>query len=274
MNRSNPRVKMSQAPDEVCHSIRSSCWRMADVMSCYAPPLRAGTYGLLKPRKSSPRQDLFRWALRVSNPRPSPCKGDALPTELSARALCVTACPAHHLTQGHRQACSSTCGAAIEPFGPVLALLHAHRADQHLPPARDRPHPRSIPLAGIVGWATAEGTSRSVTPRGRTVQRPHGQQGYPRRGAQELRTRRDDDASAMDTPFALHRRSGATVLALTRAGIDPRSARSGADPLRRRPAPPTSSSSPSWAPRRPPRPNGRPATRRARRAVRAHMEPS
>ena len=27
-----------------------------------------------------------RWALRESNPRPSPCKGDALPAELSARA--------------------------------------------------------------------------------------------------------------------------------------------------------------------------------------------
>ena len=93
----------------------------------------------------------------------------------------MTACPAHHLAQGHRQACSSACGAAIEPFGPVLALLHARRADQHLPPARDRPHPWSIPLAGIVGWATAEGTSRSVTPRGRTVQRPHDQEGYPRR---------------------------------------------------------------------------------------------
>ncbi len=31
------------------------------------------------------------WALRASVPRPSPCKGDALPTELSAQALHVSA---------------------------------------------------------------------------------------------------------------------------------------------------------------------------------------
>ena len=43
--------------------------------SCQAPAPREGC------------SDLFgsRWALRVSNPRPPPCKGGALPTELNAR---------------------------------------------------------------------------------------------------------------------------------------------------------------------------------------------
>ena len=37
-------------------------------------------------RQASPGARHVRWALRGSNPRPSPCKGDALPAELSARA--------------------------------------------------------------------------------------------------------------------------------------------------------------------------------------------
>jgi hypothetical protein len=43
-----------------------------------------------------------RWALRDSNPRPSPCKGDALPAELSARSFRVAACPADHLPEHRR----------------------------------------------------------------------------------------------------------------------------------------------------------------------------
>src|SRR5439155_23929234 len=41
------------------------------------------------------------WALRDSNPRPSPCKGDALPAELSARACGrrVTARAAYHVAE-------------------------------------------------------------------------------------------------------------------------------------------------------------------------------
>ncbi len=34
-------------------------------------------------------QKLFWWVLRGSNPRHSPCKGDALPAELSTRSLLV-----------------------------------------------------------------------------------------------------------------------------------------------------------------------------------------
>src|SRR6188472_3636117 len=41
----------------------------------------------------------YRWALRVSNPRPSPCKGDALPAELSAHSpLYFTLLLYSHLT--------------------------------------------------------------------------------------------------------------------------------------------------------------------------------
>ena len=148
----------------------------------------------------------LRWALRDSNPRPSPCKGDALPAELSARVpreLRVTARAAHHSPELRRQACSSAGATPVQALGPVHALRLARRADQHLPAARDRPHPRRLPLVGIVRGSAAQGTPRSVARGEGTVLRPHGSQGY-RRTSGSART----DGHACRQPRAVRHWAG------------------------------------------------------------------
>ena len=59
------------------------------------------------------KQAVLRWALRGSNPRPSPCKGDALPAELSARLRGVTARSTDHIAELDRQARSAARGAPV-----------------------------------------------------------------------------------------------------------------------------------------------------------------
>ena len=121
------------------------------------------------------------WALEGSNLRPSPCKGDALPAELSARALgaCrVAAGATHDLAEHRRQARPSADLAPVQPCGPVEPVALALGAHQRLPPAGHRPHPRRPSLLGIVRGTAAERTSRPVARRRRSVQRPHGLPGY------------------------------------------------------------------------------------------------
>jgi hypothetical protein len=136
--------------------------------------------GILTPAGRRETQ-VDRWALEGSNLRPSPCKGDALPAELSARAFraCrVPAGPAHDLAEHRREARPSADLAPVQarcPVGPVALALGAH---QRLPPGGHRPHPRRPSLVGIVGGTAAKGTPRPVARRRRSVQRPHGLPGY------------------------------------------------------------------------------------------------
>ena len=61
------------------------------------------------------------WALRDSNPRPSPCKGDALPAELSARSptIGMPAGSAHHVSKGDGQTGGAASLAAIKALLPI-----------------------------------------------------------------------------------------------------------------------------------------------------------
>ena len=71
---------------------------------------------------SSAKEGGFWWAVRDSNPRPSPCKGDALPTELTARPATVTAwrrCGARGSVSDRRQ--GSTSRAASAGAKPTLS---------------------------------------------------------------------------------------------------------------------------------------------------------
>src|SRR5262245_26643996 len=96
-----------------------------------------------------PREiDDLRWALRGSNPRPSPCKGDALPTELSARFRGVSARPADHIAELDRQPGAAARDAPVEPVGPSRFRL-TRRADEDLPPAGHRSRPRHRTLVGV-----------------------------------------------------------------------------------------------------------------------------
>jgi hypothetical protein len=113
------------------------------------------------------------WALRGSNPRPSPCKGDALPTELSARFRGrMSARPTDHITELDRQPRAAARSAPVEPVGPARLRL-TRRADEHLPPAGHRSRPRHRTLVGVVGRATASPACRSIHRRVGSVERPH-----------------------------------------------------------------------------------------------------
>jgi hypothetical protein len=129
--------------------------------------------------ENHPEHDIDRWALQGSNLRPSPCKGDALPAELSARSRgCrVSARAAHHVTELHRKPRRTARGAPIESVGPARLAL-ALGTDQHLPPARDRPRPRHGSLVRVVGEATAPPARRSIARLVGSVERTHGSQGY------------------------------------------------------------------------------------------------
>src|SRR5262245_42084923 len=84
----------------------------------------------------------FRWALRDSNPRPRPCKGRALPAELSARSRGVAARPACHLSEGDGQPGASASLTSVQAVRPIGAVALTVRADQDLSPADHRPRPR------------------------------------------------------------------------------------------------------------------------------------
>src|SRR6185503_12882834 len=91
---------------------------------------------LMRPPRPSDRSTVRRpparfpwWALRVSNPRPSPCKGDALPAELSARLRGVTARSTDHVAELDRQARATAGGAPVQAIGPSRFRL-AGGADQ------------------------------------------------------------------------------------------------------------------------------------------------
>src|SRR4051794_5617869 len=114
-----------------------------------------------------------RWALRVSNPRPSPCKGDALPTELSARFRGVSARSTNHMTELDRQSRAAARGAPVEPVGPTRFRL-TRRADQYLPPAGHRSRPRHRTLVGVVCRAAASPACPSIHRLVGSVERPHG----------------------------------------------------------------------------------------------------
>src|SRR3954454_2183870 len=76
------------------------------------------------------------WALRGSNPRPSPCKGDALPAELSARFRGrVPARATHHITELDRQSRAAERSPPVDPVGTSRLRL-TRGAHEHLPPAR------------------------------------------------------------------------------------------------------------------------------------------
>ncbi len=114
-----------------------------------------------------------RWALRVSNPRPSPCKGDALPAELSARFRGgVAARPADHVAELDRQPRAAARGAPVQAVGPSRLRL-TRRADQYLPPAGHRSCPRHRTLVGVVGRTAASPACRSIHRLVGSVERPH-----------------------------------------------------------------------------------------------------
>src|ERR1043165_8302323 len=104
------------------------------------------------------------WALRDSNPRPLPCKGSALPTELSARQPCglerlaadVAARATHDLTEHRREPCRPAPFASIELDRPVGAILLTPRTHEDLSASRRRAHPRPLALVGVVGGASAQ----------------------------------------------------------------------------------------------------------------------
>ena len=113
------------------------------------------------------------WALRVSNPRPSPCKGDALPAELSARFRGgVAARPADHVAELDRQPRAAARGAPVQAVGPSRLRL-TRRADQYLPPAGHRSRPRHRTLVGVVGRTAASPACRSIHRLVGSVERPH-----------------------------------------------------------------------------------------------------
>jgi hypothetical protein len=123
-------------------------------------------------RPSRQRRDLQKWwALRGSNPRPSPCKGDALPAELSARSRGVTARPTDHIAELDRQPCGAAGVAPVKAVGPAVLRL-ARGADQYLPTSRHRPRPRHRALVGVEGGAAAPPARRSFRLVG-SVERPH-----------------------------------------------------------------------------------------------------
>jgi hypothetical protein len=115
---------------------------------------------------------ILRWALRDSNPRPSPCKGDALPAELSARSRGMPARPAHDLPQREGQARPAASFAPIQALGPVGAVVLAIRTDQHLHTTRHRSRPRHRALVRVEGGAVAEDAARPV-------RRPHDREDIP-----------------------------------------------------------------------------------------------
>ena len=127
--------------------------------------------------ETGPDLGCSEWALEGSNLRPSPCKGDALPTELSARArrgFRVAASPADHLSQHQGKARCPACRAPIQPRGPVRSLQLALRTYQRLPSARHPSDPRLPAFVGIEGRTAANGASGSLD---RGV-RPHDTEGY------------------------------------------------------------------------------------------------
>src|SRR4029078_13538077 len=69
----------------------------------------------------------------------------------------MTACPAHDLTEHRRKARPSARLTRVQARSPVRPVDLADRTDQYLVAARDRPHPRSLTLVGIVGGSAAEG---------------------------------------------------------------------------------------------------------------------
>ncbi len=116
---------------------------------------------------------VYWWALRGSNPRPSPCKGDALPAELSARFRGrVTARTTHHVAELDRQPRAAAGGAPVKAIGPSRLRL-TRRADQHLPPAGHPACPRHRTLVGVVGRAAASPACRSIHRLVGSVERPH-----------------------------------------------------------------------------------------------------
>src|SRR5579875_1221167 len=88
------------------------------------------------------------WALRASIPRPSPCKGGALPTELSARA---DEPPARwFMLQRHQRPRSS----ATSGGGPC-ALVSGHvPVDEQLAAGTVPRSPRPPPSSEFAGWLT------------------------------------------------------------------------------------------------------------------------
>jgi hypothetical protein len=119
-------------------------------------------------------KELCWWALRDSNPRPSPCKGDALPAELSARSTTIgmPARAAHHISQGDGQTGRPASHAPIEALLPIGTIVLAVRADQDLRSPCHRARPRHRALVGIEGGAVAEEAARPV-------RRPHGRRISP-----------------------------------------------------------------------------------------------
>src|SRR3954465_2027009 len=97
-------------------------------------PSYTGVSGRVKPLTCA----FNGWALRGSNPRPSPCKGDALPAELSARLRGVTARSTDHVSELDPQPRAATRCAPVQAFVPARFRL-AGGADQDLTPARHRP---------------------------------------------------------------------------------------------------------------------------------------
>jgi hypothetical protein len=127
------------------------------------------------------------WALEDSNLRPLACKASALTSELSARrrprgldrlAAHVPARPAHDLPEHRREPGRAAGLAPVELDGPVRSLLLAGGADQDLASTGGRPHPRPLPLVGVVGGPATEVAPRPVLRRDRFVGRDHGGQGY------------------------------------------------------------------------------------------------
>jgi hypothetical protein len=112
------------------------------------------------------------WALRGSNPRPSPCKGDALPAELSARLRGVTARSTDHVSELDRKPCAAARRAPVQAFGPIRFRL-AGGADQHLTPTCHRPRPRHRSLVGVVGGTAASPARRPFVRLVESVKRPH-----------------------------------------------------------------------------------------------------
>jgi hypothetical protein len=74
----------------------------------------------------------------------------------------VSARPAHDVAEHGREPAALARRAPIEHVDPRRFGLLARRAHEHLAPARNRSHPRSISLIGIEGSAAAEETTRPV----------------------------------------------------------------------------------------------------------------
>jgi hypothetical protein len=141
-----------------------------------ATPSHRGQYGGRE--RSVPRADV-QWALRDSNPRPSPCKGDALPAELSARTTTIgmPAGSAHHVSQSDRQTGRPASRAPVEALLPIGPVVLAVGTDQDLDSPGHRARPRNLTLVGIEGRAVTKEAARPV-------RRPHGPEGYPFRAGE------------------------------------------------------------------------------------------